>query len=108
MSLDVLNPYEILTVVASQQLASQMVRVGAVGNSRMVRVIPDSWQADMFRHSVTLRHVGDIDDLHAAMAENNMPVLFIGDDVVMSAEAIERACALSGNDKIILWEDGGF
>lgn len=101
-----LNPYEILESLAFRE-ASAAVAPSAGHNSRIARVAPGSWQARLLAENPELRHVRDIEDLRAALAEPASPVLFIGDPVVMSMDALQRACAAAGLDKIIIWEDAG-
>lgn len=101
-----LNLYEVLETLAFQQ-ASGTAKPAGAHNSRMARVLPDSWQARLFRDKPELRHVESFDDFKAAMAEPHSPVLFIPDTVTIDAAAIDRVCTASGHDKIIIWEDGG-
>lgn len=101
-----LNPYEILESLAFREAAAA-VTPAAGHNSRIARVAPGSWQARLLAENADLRHVRDFDDLRAALADPAAPVLFIGDAVVLSAAALDRACAAAGLDKIIIWEDAG-
>ncbi len=100
------NLYELLEVLAFQQAATDAHSVGC--NSRFARVVPDSWQARLFAQMPDVRHVSDLADFARAMAEPSSPVLFIANHVTIDAAAIARACAHSGHDKAIVWEDGGF
>lgn len=101
-----LNLYEVLETLAFQQTAQSSKLAGA-HNSRLARVLPDSWQARLFSGKPELRHVTSMRDLEAAMVEPNTPVIFIPDSVTIDASAIDRICTASGQDKIIIWEDGG-
>ncbi len=100
------NLYEVMETLAFQQAAGA-ASTGARHNTRIARVVPDSWQARLFRQMPELRHVRDIADCERAMAEAGAPVLFIGDAVTIDAAALARICAASGHDKTIIWEDGG-
>lgn len=100
------NLYEVLETLAFQQ-ASASVRSHAQHNSRIARVLPDSWQARLLKGIPDLRHVHDIDECERAMADPGAEVLFISDDVTIDAATLNRICAASGHDKTIIWEDGG-
>lgn len=100
------NLYEVLETLAFQQ-AQSAIETSSHHGSRIARVLPDSWQARIFRDMSEVRHVRDLADCERAMAEPDAPVIFIADSVTIDAAALSRICAASGHDKTIIWEDGG-
>ena len=101
-----MNLYQVLETLLFNQVA-QGLKTGAGHNSRIARVLPDSWQARLLRTMPDLRHVTDAADLAQTMADPATPVLFIGDEVIMDGATLAHVCAASGLDKIVIWEDGG-
>jgi hypothetical protein len=75
--------------------------------SRLARLQVGSWQADVIRNSPEIRSANNPPELRALMADRDVAIVFVPQSAMVTAEIIERTCAESSFNKLIIWEDNG-
>jgi hypothetical protein len=84
--------------------AADTGRQGTRHGSRVARVIPGSWQADIIRESASVETVFNPSELKAAMGKQDIAIIFLPQTAMITAPLIDEICATSPFDKTIIWE----
>lgn len=94
---------DILHTLALHQAADES-ELGAQHACRVARLQVNSWQAEIIRHSNEIATANDAAELKSLMADRDTAVIFLPQSAPVSAEIIDRICAESPFDKMIIWE----
>lgn len=94
---------ELLETLAVNHAADQSQH-GLQHASRLARLKVNSWQADMIRGSSEIRTANNPPELRALMGDPEPAVIFLPQSAMITAEIIERICAESSLNKMIIWE----
>lgn len=94
---------DILRTLAMHQAADES-ELGVQHASRVARLRVNSWQAEIIRHSHEIKTANDAAELKSLMADRDTDVIFLPQSAPITSEIIERICAESPFDKMIIWE----
>ena len=94
---------EILETLAVQD-AADTARHGMQHGSRIARLQVSSWQAEIIRHSPEIKLARTPVEFRALMEDPAAHVIFLPQDAFITAEIIDRICAESPFNKMVIWE----
>jgi len=86
------------------QKATEGAHQSASHGSTLCRIPKGSWQADTIRKSADMPQAHSPMDLRQMTQDPAMPVIFVPADAALTLDAIERICAESPLNKMIIWE----
>lgn len=94
---------DILETLALHE-ATDSAALGMQHGSRIARIAPKSWQAEIIRSTVDRKMAMNPTEFRALMEDNAAPVIFLPHDAMITAEIIDRICRESPFNKMIIWE----
>ena len=97
------NMREILKTLVIHE-AADTGQHGLQHASRIARLSPESWQAEIIRHSPEVQSANDSTELRRLMEKRDGAVIFLPQQAAVTAEIIDRICSESPFDKLIIWE----
>ncbi|HYD17623.1 MAG TPA: hypothetical protein VEF76_03995 [Patescibacteria group bacterium] len=84
--------------------ATDAADAGVRHGSRIARIAPKSWQAEIIRTTVDLKSANDPASFKTLMDDRDVPVIFLPHDALITAEIIDRICRESPFNKMVIWE----
>lgn len=84
--------------------ATDGARHGFDHATRIARLKPGSWQADVLRNAADAEVANNPPELRALMAKPETVVIFLPQSAMITAEIIDRICAEASLSKMIIWE----
>lgn len=94
---------DILRTLAVHQAADES-ELGAQHASRVAKLQVNSWQAEIIRNAQEIKSANDAQELRSLMEDRDAAVIFLPQSAPITAEIIDRICAESPFDKMIIWE----
>lgn len=84
--------------------ATDSASLGMNHGSRIARIQPKSWQAEIIRKTVDLKSAMDPAEFKALMDNADVPVIFLPHEAFITAEIIDGICRESPFNKMVIWE----
>jgi hypothetical protein len=103
MKMDAKDAKEVLETLAVNMAAESSAH-GLQHASRLAKLKPASWQAEVLRQAPDIKTALNAAELRAAMEDAAAAVIFLPRQAAVTAEIIERICAESPFSKMIIWE----
>lgn len=94
---------EVLETIAVQHAADKSMQ-GSQHMSRLARLTPGSWQAEVIRNAPSARTAMNATELRELMGDPDVAVIFLPHKAAVNAGIIERICSESSLNKMIIWE----
>jgi len=91
---------EALALGAAAEVSTQ----GQQHASRLAKLKRGSWQAEVIRQAPDIKPAMNATELRVAMEDSQIAVIFLPQQAMVTAEIIERICAQSPFNKMIIWE----
>lgn len=96
---------DVLESVALEAAAQKARRSGGHG-SRLARLPAGSWRAQVIRDAAATLVAYTPQSLRDAMTQREGYVVFLPRDAIVTEDVIEKICASSPFDKLVVWENG--
>jgi hypothetical protein len=103
MPINAKDASELLKTLAVSH-AAQSAQHGLQHASRLARLPVGSWQADVIRNAPDIKAANNPPELRTLMQNPDVAVIFLPRTAMVTAEIIERICAESPLNKMLIWE----
>jgi hypothetical protein len=103
MQVDAKEARELLETLAMNE-AADFSQQGMQHASRLAKLKVNSWQADIIRGANDIAQAENPAELRGLMEDPDVAVIFLPQSSMVTAEIIERICAKSVLNKMIIWE----